>query len=283
MNRHWRFVVSSLALFLSLQHLRGEGSFPGLIPNGTAFSCANCHSASPPRFSNLNAFGNAFLNAGLAWTTALAALDSDQDGSSNGQELGDPAGTWKEGDADPAGPVFNPGDPGSHPAAATPPSITTQPVSQTLATGATATFSVVATGSGTLTYQWQKDSVILSDGGNISGATNATLSLSNITTNDQGSYAVIVSNGTSPPATSTPANLNVTGGSPPSLGINRQGDQIRISWPASASGYKLQETPDLSTSAWTLVDGTPVVQGDQFTLTLIPSATRRFYRLALLP
>src|SRR5262249_23865895 len=47
------------------------------------------------------------------------------------------------------------------------PAITTQPVSQTVTAGATATFSVVASGTAPLRYQWQKN------GANISGATSA--------------------------------------------------------------------------------------------------------------
>jgi hypothetical protein len=39
---------------------------------------------------------------------------------------------------------------------ATAPSITTQPASNTVAVGQTATFSVAATGNGTLSYQWRK-------------------------------------------------------------------------------------------------------------------------------
>ena len=49
----------------------------------------------------------------------------------------------------------------------TPPTITTQPVAETVALGSTATFSVVATGTAPLTYQWQKNAA------NISGATAA--------------------------------------------------------------------------------------------------------------
>lgn len=52
--------------------------------------------------------------------------------------------------------------------AASGPTINTQPANQTVASGATFTFSVVATASaGTLTYQWRKN------GFNISGATGA--------------------------------------------------------------------------------------------------------------
>jgi hypothetical protein len=41
----------------------------------------------------------------LFWGPDLAAKDSDGDGRTNGEELGDPAGAWKRGDP-------NPGDPG---------------------------------------------------------------------------------------------------------------------------------------------------------------------------
>jgi len=46
------------------------------------------------------------------------------------------------------------------------PTISTHPADQTVVTGQTATFSVVATGTAPLTYQWQKNSV------DIHGATN---------------------------------------------------------------------------------------------------------------
>jgi len=51
------------------------------------------------------------------------------------------------------------------------PSITQQPVSQTVTAGANVTLSVTATGTAPLTYQWRKD------GQNIAGATSASLTL----------------------------------------------------------------------------------------------------------
>ena len=63
----------------------------------------------------------------------------------------------------------------------TPVSITTQPSNQTVTVGLTATFSLVATGSAQLTYQWQKNGV------NISGATNAILTTPPTTLSDNGS------------------------------------------------------------------------------------------------
>jgi alpha-tubulin suppressor-like RCC1 family protein len=68
------------------------------------------------------------------------------------------------------------------------PSITTQPLSQTLYLGQSATFSVVATGVPKPTFQWRKN------GGNISGATNVSYTISSPGINDSGKYTVAVTN-----------------------------------------------------------------------------------------
>ncbi|MHC4498175.1 MAG: immunoglobulin domain-containing protein, partial [Planctomycetota bacterium] len=72
------------------------------------------------------------------------------------------------------------------------PSITQQPSNQTVEVGETAVFGVTATGTGTLTYQWQKDQSDLSDGGHYSGVTTATLTVSNADTSDEAGYRCIV-------------------------------------------------------------------------------------------
>ena len=68
------------------------------------------------------------------------------------------------------------------------PSITTQPKSQTVTEGNSVTFSVVATGTATLKYQWKKN------GTAISGATSSSYKISSVKASDEGSYAVTVSN-----------------------------------------------------------------------------------------
>jgi hypothetical protein len=94
----------------------------------------------------------------------------------------------------------------------TAPQIITQPASQTVTAGQSATFTVVASGSPTLTYQWQKN------GANIAGATSAAYTTPATATTDSGeSFDVVVSNsfGT---ATSNSASLTVnpsTGSNPP--------------------------------------------------------------------
>ena len=69
-----------------------------------------------------------------------------------------------------------------------PPTITTQPMAQTVNAGGNATFSVTATGTPSPTYQWQFN------GANLSGQTSSTLTLTNVTTANAGSYDVVVTN-----------------------------------------------------------------------------------------
>jgi uncharacterized protein GlcG (DUF336 family) len=65
------------------------------------------------------------------------------------------------------------------------PSITTQPVSQSVCEGAAANFSVTASGSG-LTYQWRKSGVA------IPGATSSVYTIASTTQADAGSFDVVV-------------------------------------------------------------------------------------------
>ncbi|TAL00382.1 MAG: hypothetical protein EPO07_09750, partial [Verrucomicrobia bacterium] len=77
---------------------------------------------------------------------------------------------------------------------APPPSISSQPQSQTVRLGANASFSVNASGSGTLTYRWSLNGANLSNSSHISGATNAALTISNVTASDAGNYRVAITN-----------------------------------------------------------------------------------------
>ncbi len=68
------------------------------------------------------------------------------------------------------------------------PTIVTQPQNQVSQPGSNATFTVTAAGSGTLNYQWRTNGIPKT------GATSATLALSNLTTNDALNYSVIITN-----------------------------------------------------------------------------------------
>lgn len=90
--------------------------------------------------------------------------------------------------------------------------INTQPTAQSVCTGNTATFSVSATGTN-IAYQWKKNGAPLSNGGNISGAQLATLTISNASATDADNYTVevtgsgntVVSNTVALTVNSTPA------------------------------------------------------------------------------
>lgn len=84
------------------------------------------------------------------------------------------------------------------------PSITTQPSNQTVTVGSTATFSVVATGTTPLTYQWQKGTTP------VPGATAASYTTAATTSSDNGSqFEVVVTNSVGS-ITSNAATLTVT-------------------------------------------------------------------------
>jgi hypothetical protein len=74
------------------------------------------------------------------------------------------------------------------PVTATAPTITTAPSAVTVGGGQTATFTVVAAGSGTLSYQWKRNGV------DIPGATSASYTTPVLAQGDTGSYTVTVSN-----------------------------------------------------------------------------------------
>ena len=83
------------------------------------------------------------------------------------------------------------------------PTITTQPTSQTVTAGQTATFTVVAAGTAPLSYQWQKSGV------NIAGATAASYTTPATTTSDSGSTFTVVVSNTAGTVTSAAATLTV--------------------------------------------------------------------------
>src|SRR5262249_31997980 len=76
-----------------------------------------------------------------------------------------------------------------------PPLISVQPLSVTNNAGTTVEFTVAASGTEPLMYQWLKNVTnVLSDGGNISGSTNDTLVLTHVLGADAADYTVIISN-----------------------------------------------------------------------------------------
>jgi 3-phytase len=90
-----------------------------------------------------------------------------------------------------------------------PPTITTQPQNQAVEEGQPATFTVMAEGTGPLTYQWQKN------GGDISGTNSPTYITPPTVLDDDGGVFLCVVTNSQGSATSDPATLTVTSNNPP--------------------------------------------------------------------
>ena len=88
-------------------------------------------------------------------------------------------------------------------AAVVAPAITTQPTALDVALGNTATFTVTATGTAPLIYQWKKNGI------DIPGATSSSYAISNTTSANDGVYSVVVTNSAGS-VTSSNATLTVS-------------------------------------------------------------------------
>ena len=162
----------------------------------------------------------------------------------------------------------------------TQPSITTQPASEGVIAGQTATFSVVASGAAPFTYQWSKN------GSPISGATASSYTTPATATSDSGStFSVVVTNSggnvtsnsatltvtaaaTKPSITTQPASVTVTAGQTATFSVAASGTSpFTYQWSkggaaingATASSYT---TPVTATSD----------SGSQFTVVVTNSA-----------
>ncbi|MFN0134819.1 MAG: immunoglobulin domain-containing protein, partial [Phycisphaerae bacterium] len=91
----------------------------------------------------------------------------------------------------------------------TAPAITAQPPNRTVCSGTSTTFTVTATGTPTPTFQWRRGTTNLVNGGNISGATTATLTINPVGAGDAATnYNCVVTNACSS-ATSNNGSLTV--------------------------------------------------------------------------
>jgi hypothetical protein len=82
-------------------------------------------------------------------------------------------------------------------------------LSTAVCSGSSVSFSASAIGTG-LTYQWRKGDTYLTDGGNVSGANSATLTINPVTPDDASSnYNVVISGACSPNGTSLQVSLTV--------------------------------------------------------------------------
>eukprot|EP00873_Tetraselmis_striata_P018366 jgi/Tetstr1/438630/TSEL_027181.t1 len=98
-------LVSAVLLLCVFGSAESRPTYAARIPNGDSVpnpdgSGAICNGVGHTSCSGggaRNPFGQAFGAADLEWTVELCQADSDGDGLTNGQELGDPCCTWTEG------------------------------------------------------------------------------------------------------------------------------------------------------------------------------------------
>jgi hypothetical protein len=111
------------------------------------------------------------------------------------------------------------------------PWVISQPQSQTVIVDSTVTFSVAASGSQPLSYQWRRN------GANISGATTASYTISNVQASQAGNYSVVVSNAG---GTATSATALLTVNVPPSITAQPQTRTVKagssVTFSVTASG-----------------------------------------------
>jgi uncharacterized repeat protein (TIGR03803 family) len=127
--------------------------------------------------------------------------------------------------------------------------ITAQPASQAVVIGANALFNVAVSGARPFFYRWQRNGTNLVDGGNLSGSTNRTLSLVNVSLADAGTYSVLVSN-TLASVTSAAAHLTVVY-PPVFLSAVRTNCTLSLTWSAIVGQrYRLQYKTNVASRNW---------------------------------
>jgi hypothetical protein len=154
--------------------------------------------------------------------------------------------------------------------------ITNQPASQIVAFGADATFTAGVSGTAPFSYQWRFQ------GAALSGATNASLTITNVQAASLGGYQLVVAN-LAGSATSALATLTVEG-QPVLVNVQRLGDgTVRMGITGSPNRtYAIEAGTDLQN--WSLVGSVAYTNGIMpFTDSTAPGTTNRFYRARWVP
>ena len=160
---------------------------------------------------------------------------------------------------------------------ATAPAITSQPTGSTVAVGQTASFSVAASGSAPLSYQWQKN------GAAISGATSSSYTTPATTSTDNGAlFAVVVSNSAgkvtsssatltvniAPSITAQPVSQTVTAGQTATFAVTATGPApLSYQWRKNGTAISGATSAGYTTPAETTADS-----GVQFTVVVSNTA-----------
>lgn len=150
------------------------------------------------------------------------------------------------------------------------PFITTQPASVSVCAGGTASFSTAASGT-SLSYQWKKNGANLTNGGNISGATTASLTINPVTIADADIYSVDVTSSGGYTASSNNATLTVA--PVPTITSSATANAVCNSSSAQNSGLSYSATTGSPTHYSITWDGTALAAGlVNVSSTLLPAS-----------
>ncbi len=161
----------------------------------------------------------------------------------------------------------------------TPPSISSQPASKTVIVGQNPSFSVTASGTAPMAYQWQKNTTNLSNNSVYAGVNTNVLTLTAVTTNEAGSYTVVVTNSAGS-LTSSPAVLTVA--TPPKITMSSYDPNTVVFGASSVSNltYVIQSATNLLTPIpWTPVATSAVSSGGVLVFTNSLIGTQQFFRV----
>jgi hypothetical protein len=151
------------------------------------------------------------------------------------------------------------------------PVITSQPGATTVAPGGSTSFSIGATGA--TGYQWQHSNTNLLNGGSVSGATTAPLTITGASVSDVGNYRVRVSNGSGALySTTAPLALQSIAFYPTVILTGSIG-----------STYRVDYSTALAPATWIPVSTNLLTVQPQYTIDIgSPGSNTRFYRSVFL-
>lgn len=152
-----------------------------------------------------------------------------------------------------------------------PPTLTSQPAPQTVCVGASALFTVTATGTAPLSYQWKKN------GADIAGATTAIYTIPTAKAEHAAAYTVVATNACGS-ATSQPAALTV--GEAPSIVTQPASREVKVGEGATLTVEAIGSAP--LAYQWQK-DGVeiPGATGPAFTLSAVTAADAGTYTVVI--
>lgn len=151
--------------------------------------------------------------------------------------------------------------------------ITSPPVSQTVCPGSPVSFSVTATGAGTLSYQWRKNTI------GIPGATGSTFTIPSAVAGDAGAYSVVVTGAcdsvtssavtltinSAPSVTTQPVNQSVTAGGSATFTAAASGVPApSLQWQVSTDGVSFSNASGATSTTLTLSNVTLAQNGSRY-------------------